>query len=49
MTKCETETLWQVKRIINKQTFVVYHEDFRREFMLKQIPDNEDVSKWIEI
>ena len=31
------------------RTFVVYHEDFRRDFMLKQIPDNEDVSKWIEL
>jgi len=38
-----------VKRIINMRTFEVYHEDFRRDFMLKQIQDNEDVSKWIEL
>jgi hypothetical protein len=31
------------------RTFEVYHEDFRRDFMLKNIADIEDVTKWVEL
>ena len=38
-----------MKKVVNKSTFIVYHEDFRQEFFLKEIPDNEDVSNWINV
>lgn len=27
----------------------MYHEDFRQEFFLKEIPEIEDVQKWIDV
>jgi hypothetical protein len=38
-----------VKHILDKSTFVAYHEDFRQDFLLKQIADNEDLERWIEL
>ena len=29
--------------------YVVYHEDFRQEFIIRQVPDNEDITKWIDL
>lgn len=29
--------------------YVVYHEDFRQEFIIRQIPENEDITKWIDL
>lgn len=29
--------------------YVIYHEDFRQDFVIRQIPDEEDISKWIEL
>jgi len=28
---------------------VIYHEDFRQEFIIRQIPDLEDITKWIDL
>ena len=28
---------------------MIYHEDFRQEFLLKQIPENETLEKWIDL
>ena len=27
---------------------MIYHEDFRQEFLIKQIPETESIEKWIE-
>ena len=27
----------------------MYHEDFRQEFIIRQIPDEENISKWIDL
>ena len=35
--------------VLNDSSFVVFHEDFRREFVIKSIPEGEDISKWIEL
>ena len=40
---------FQVKHVINASAFIIYHEDFRREFIIKSVPDSEDVTKWIEL
>ena len=29
--------------------FIIYHEDFRQEFIIRQIPDQEDITKWIDL
>ena len=29
--------------------FVIYHEDFRQEFVIRKIDDNEDLTKWIDL
>ena len=29
--------------------FVIYHEDFRQEFIIRQIPDQEDITRWIDL
>ena len=29
--------------------FVVYHEDFRQEFVIRQVPDEENITKWIDL
>lgn len=28
---------------------IIYHEDFRQEFIIRQIPDEEDISNWIDL
>ena len=28
---------------------MIYHEDFRQEFLLKQIPETESIEKWIDL
>lgn len=37
------------KKIVTDSSFVIYHEDFRQEFLIKQIPETESIEKWIEL
>lgn len=39
----------QVKHVLCDSAFVIYHEDFRQEFVIRQIPDEEDITKWIDL
>ena len=39
----------QVRKILTDTSFVIYHEDFRQEFLIKQIPENETLDKWIDM
>ena len=46
----------QVKRIIRDTEFVsgeteyvIYHEDFRQEFVLRKIHKEEDITRWIDL
>ena len=39
----------KVKHVISDTAYVVYHEDFRQEFVIRQISDDEDITKWIDI
>ena len=38
-----------MKHVLNDTAYIIYHEDFRREFVIRSIPDGEDISKWIEL
>ena len=29
--------------------YIIYHEDFRQEFVIRQIPDIEDITRWIDL
>jgi len=35
--------------VISDTAYVIYHEDFRQDLIIRQIPDEEDISKWIEL
>jgi hypothetical protein len=39
----------QVKRILTDSSFIVYHEDFRKEFILDRIADEEDLEPWLNM
>ncbi len=39
----------QVKHVLCDTAFVIYHEDFRQEFIIRQIPDDENIGKWIDL
>lgn len=39
----------QVKRIVSETSFLVYHDDFRQDFLIKQIHDDEDINRWIDM
>ncbi len=39
----------QVKRILTESSFVVYHEDFRLEFLLNLIADDEQLEPWLNM
>ena len=39
----------QVKHVISDKAYIVYHEDFRQEFIVREIPSEEDISKWIDL
>ena len=32
-----------------KNTFVVYHEDFRQDFIVKQVDNRENLGKWVDL
>lgn len=34
---------------MTETSFVVYHEDFRQHFMIKQISETENVTRWIDM
>ena len=34
---------------MNDTTFVIYHEDFRREFVIKCVDHSEDIQKWVDL
>ena len=38
-----------INHVMSDTQFVVYHEDFRREFVIKKIPDEEDIRQWIDL
>ncbi len=38
-----------MKHVISDTAYVIYHEDFRQEFIIRQIPDEEDITRWIDI
>ena len=35
--------------MLHDTAFVIYHEDFRQEFIIRQIPDLEDITRWIDL
>ena len=35
--------------MINDRAFIIFHDDFRREFVIKAVPDSEDITRWIEL
>ena len=39
----------QVKRILTESSFIVYHEDFKQEFLLNRIDDDEDLEPWLNM
>ena len=34
---------------MSENAFVIYHEDFRQEFIIRQIADQEDITRWIDL
>lgn len=38
-----------VKAILSEHSFIMYHEEFKQEFMARKIADDEDISKWIDL
>ena len=41
--------LHQVKHIMSDKAFIIYHEDFRSEFIVRKISDDEDIKNWINL
>ena len=39
----------QVKHVISDKAYIVYHEDFRQEFIVREVPEEEDITKWIDL
>ena len=37
-----------MKHVICDTAYVIYHEDFRQEYVIRQIPDDEDITRWID-
>jgi serine/threonine protein kinase len=38
-----------VQQIVSETSFIVHHEDFRQDFMIRQISATEDITKWIDM
>lgn len=38
-----------MKHVICDTAFIIYHEDFRQEFIIRQIADDEDITRWIDL
>ena len=38
-----------MREVVSETSFVVYHEDFRQDFMIRQVAANEDIGKWIDM
>ena len=34
---------------MSEKAFVIYHEDFRAEFIVRKIADEEDITNWINL
>ena len=39
----------QVKRILTEESFIVFHDDFKKEFVLDRIADDEDLEPWLNM
>ena len=39
--------LYQVKHVLSDTAFIVYHEEFRQEFVVRKVADEEDIKNWI--
>jgi hypothetical protein len=39
----------QVTNIINERTFIVYSEDFKEDMILKLLPNDENIQRWIDL
>ena len=34
---------------MSDKAFIIYHEDFRSEFIVRKISDDEDIKNWINL
>ena len=42
-------TYLQVKKIISERSFIVYSEEFKEDLLLKAIPADENIQRWIDL
>lgn len=40
---------FQVKKIINERQFLVYSEDFKDDLLLKAVPEEEGLARWVAL
>lgn len=38
-----------IRAILSETSFVLFHEDFRQEFMARKIADDEDINDWVNL
>ena len=38
-----------MKKILSERAFIAYHDDFKDDFLLKRIANDEHLSKWIDL
>ena len=38
-----------MKKVLNEKTFIVFHDDFKEEFVLRNIPNDEKLNRWIDL
>ena len=39
----------QVKHVLSDTAFIVYHEEFRQEFIVRKVSDEEDITNWVNL
>ena len=39
----------QVKHVLSDTAFIVYHEEFRQEFIVRKVSDEEDIKNWVNL